>query len=644
MPKEEGAVTIILARKAYALFSVFLSVEKETFIQYADRVVHDRAFGEWLSVNKEKINKIRVVDDTLLHGNALRNCLEMLRARGYDNDKVAAYIFAINEQLADRKFVRNINVSKEKQRTLLLLKEGKAVTKGANISEDKLYTGELCNCYDGCFDESSSDAASTYKVYYNRKVERKESRRLARQFVEAIHASSNPYIANMPVYSLDFTQAANLLFDKSVFPDKKDLYTTVFRHELVSKISYSLNSAFESGEMHGVHSLCSVLNAEYFNAKYEQAPMVRIYANYVLEKVLIIPCSLFKSYTSSILHFNDFPESIRKYLHDDSSKIIMQDNHKTLLRILHYGRAMEIMEFLFGDILDVSKLNTIKQPFFSSEASNIKALWESMKPALSNKIIFNWNNGTGEKCAAAYADDDAAKRLSKYTIPGIFQKGVLLHKQSYDVYFDSLSNIYRRTKGVSLAYFIETISKRLEQRQRYQRSSAKQLNLDGLRMIAHAFSSVLCDRGVGIPTINVVAPEGANYYSVGLRLCDGEMSSEAFAKVPGLACMPSVVYNIHMVCPKRKWNPSRSKRIAGIKRDLYDKIQEKLNDESFTPFVDHFFHEVSDYEFGDYLIQPKGCYICGKRPTKEQMLFHDIESEFIEKIYNDYYKPPQTMN
>ncbi|MDR2570627.1 MAG: hypothetical protein LBD23_10090 [Oscillospiraceae bacterium] len=634
IPKDIYTLTIILAKKAYALFKAYQSEYSEKctkFKEHTDYIIHDKIICEWFADNKEDIEKmkatgnslkIRVVDDTLLHGNSLRNCLEILRAFDYGAESVDVYVFAVNEQLARKNHVDEINNSKHCKRKLLYLNE-----KEQNI-EDFLFCGELENCYDNCFDSTKYETEIPYNIYYYKKCSRSTSRRQSRMNLELIHTESVPYITNMPIYSLSFDEAGEYLFETQEFRDENKLIETPFR--CASADRYSFGSSFDTSMINKVSSLCAVLTDGKGNSKtlfnYEQTAMVRILVNYELMRVLVVPYSIFKPCYSSASTIDDFPEETRVLMNpvdkqDDTYDIIMMENHKTFIRLLQYGRALELAKELFGEHYEaVTAMCFLPQPVLSEMSSSIAALWEKAKATLLTNEMFRWD----EK-ERRFADKTAKTKLRKYNIPEFFFKVTGIHKQSYDLYFDSISNIYQRTRGISSADFLADL---LERTRRYYNDPVSQSQ----DYFVNAFFAALCDRGVGISSIG--ARKVKNGYAVGSRLCDGEMTSEAYAKVEGLEYLPLVVFTIHRECPSQEqWGKT-------IKQSLKNRITEKLSNPSLTRFVDDIFKKVTMYEYGDYLIHNEEYYDYNKDDlTSEQRLFAEIEHEFIAKMYPEATKP-----
>jgi hypothetical protein len=642
MPSKDNQITVMMARKCYSLYRTFLKAFPESFKEYDDRrVIHSRAVGEWLSLaNNKEISdnrstyEVKLVDDTLLHGSTISKSFRRLLDYGFSPKKISAYIYAIDSRLTDPTFINELHKTKNE--------DGSPRFKNSLLHLCDMYTDVKDD--DLCAGKLKSDVEAEYGIKKRYQIECPVNfwgavahtgvRRFSNFFVQAIHATSVPYESNMPVYECTFEDAAKYLFGLPSFPAKENFFNTRFRDEL--KLGVSFDTTAPTSKPHGVYIRVAFPNIN--PGIFEHYPMIRIYANYELRQVLIIPDTTFKPYTSEMESSEDFPECVRMYLErprpnenadeKDLELRITQGYHKTLSRIMRYGRALEIMRTVFEDVL---KDNLVPQPFFqleSRDSDNFLALWKNIESNINNCV--EWVSDAKSPKANAFGCADKLKKLGKYEKPTLKPemykeqyRDINLKIFSYDKYLDTLSTIYKRTDGISLmsfAWFVMIQDK-------------DEVDTDKKSRWSHALIVSLCDRGAGVTSIKAVPWE--EKIVVGVRMRDGELSSEKYSLFDGFDCMPETVHDLYLSTPSEKW------------KDIKKKVRQKCLDaikgtafENLQGYVEDFF-SLSQYEYGDYNIDARSrySYIPGTLDEGDpRNPFADIAREFypvIDKFWQE---------
>ncbi len=607
MPESEDELTIILARKANAVYKVFAKAYPEIFGAYNARVIHDRNIGEWLATNP-KPAKVNLVDDTIFYGKSMNRCLDLLAGYGFTETDIECFVFYVNEDLLDEDKVAGINktIDKKKdpcERPVIYIEKSVASSKLSPSSRK----GNLVTNYKYMADSKS------YTVYYVAARARGDLRHLARYFVELIHAAAEPYVAYLPVYQFSMHEAASMLFGLDDFPDPDHFLKLPFTDGIKSKLEnnspHSYNTTFASGEIRDVFSACAFLDT---HLPHEKFSMLRFYANYRLKIVTIIPYTVFDAYTSTITDLKNyisnksaFPSAIHDFLYCDNGNVLVQEeNHKTLNRLTRYTRSLCIAKEVFGSSLnDHRHGSSIIDKAFNTVDCNVEAL-------LSDKSLFNWLPD-GAELSATLQDEKAVEDLVSYEIPKLYSDKKPIHKHAFDLYFNKISNDRRRTHGVSVDLFAKHAVNKIGVYKRWDISA-----------LAYILIVILCDRGVSIPSARTKKKDGVFHSASVLR--DGEMAVEAYAEIPGLWGLPWMVSKVRGLCGN-EWSAQRTKLCEKLKAHIGDHRSE---------LVDKFFSVEKDKgnTIGDYLIHGDKNYFYREWESPVELdLFNIIVKDYEQR-------------
>jgi hypothetical protein len=580
MPTDQE-LTVIQARKAYSVFKVIHKAYPEEFSQFPlARVINDRSIGEWLVTNVgSPPTKIKIVDDTLFNGNTMRRCIDLLKAYGYGRDKVECYVFMLNEDLLNKRYVMAENSRREESVSFIDSVVDRA---GHDVIR---HTGTLHLDY-------GLANATPYgcPIHFSAAKPRGELRKLARQIVEVVHAASEPYIAYFPSYCVPMEDAAVLLFDSKEFPEPEQLFDFQFKPEIASMFALFVESTFEAGEMHGVYSFYGMLDVD---SPYESYRMIRFYANYRLRQVMIIPYSILKPYKSvsvDLKNHEAIPSFIKAYLHTLNERLpenelrkVREENNKALLRLIRYARAYEIICKTLG--IELEKYRD-KGSFIARSFSIENNYWQNVERLLQNPELFTWL--PDDQFIPVIEDEKTHGKLSSYQIANVYRDRKPIHKNAYDVFFNGMSDESRRTKGITNGTLAGKIVESIGQYELYSKWE--------LSMFAYALIVLMCDRGVGVPGANAVINDNGDV-TVASIVRDGELAVEAYAAIPGLFGLPWAVNRVRELCGK-KWAEARD----GFWKSLYELFPDARKQ------VIEDFRKLGEAYIGDYIIHPAEYY------------------------------------
>jgi hypothetical protein len=610
MPRK-GELSVFIARKSYAVFRVFQKAYPTDFGKYQSTptdkdvgcVIHDRNVCEWLKVYAdEPLTNVKIIDDTLLHGSAVKGCYDLLQAYNSLREmkfNVRVYIFAVNEQLTDETYVSERNESRKADRPLLLVKK---IEEGGDTLGGGLNTGLLVADY-----KFRGKEPYNFDLFYYGEKTREDARHMARKFVELIHAASVPYTTYYPHFLLSFEEAEELLYGKGTdFSISEPFKESVMRH-----IASVWESSFRSGAVHNVSAFSAVLK---HTSDFEHCTMLRFYVNQNLRKVLVIPYICFKSYKLN-KRYEIKPDIIDSLLHDAiGCESVEEENHRTRLRMMRYIRALDIVEKVFGGKLCQRKVDKIG--FISEWLNSHDVKWgETEKFFTENKEAFNWNVSDEE--LILISDEKAAQRLRTYKSLALYSYMEPVHKHEYDLFFDKLSDEYHRTGGIAFDTFIKKVIGNMRGPNKFTKR--------GKRDIACVFTVALCDRGVGIPGVNAKILD-EDTVLVGSRIRDGELSVEAFAEIPEMSSLPWVVSEV------RKAFTEANMWSAKVKDRLKNSLLHKLSGDKAARELIEMFFTVDDNTMGDYLIHGSDFYVHAENSFPETRLLFEVKAEYFNKL------------
>jgi hypothetical protein len=178
---------VCMARKSWCLLNAFINTEMLDLAGID--LIHDKMLTPWFNENKSRsLNtlKVALIDDTYLTGRAVDDCIRRLvYCYGVLPKNITLCVYAMQDK--GKNFDNRKKISFDKEGiTGSVYKVRVIKNKGGN------FWVRWGGRKDGFFSE-------------------KEVRAFSLRFVEAIHACSEPYVANIPAYRFDFSEIQDVL-------------------------------------------------------------------------------------------------------------------------------------------------------------------------------------------------------------------------------------------------------------------------------------------------------------------------------------------------------------------------------------------------------------------------------------------------
>lgn len=335
--KEEFNLVVFMARKAWCLFHVFLSVmdyDEDIKEEIKKRCAHDGMlaphFSKYYNTDGNyddaavKRLKIAVVDDTCIRGDTINKCVRRLcYCFGVQPDNITFFAYAIHGS---------------KQNEQRLLHSGRDTRTGYSAESDQA-VARFKILANKDFNYGSDDPKHFLYVRWgvfsrNRSLLKglDEIKMLTRRFVEAIQTCSIPYVGFTPAFSISFAKAKNIFgnLDDIAEDDylqqdslKRDFDDNNYEfYNITSQPMYHNDvEAFVLFPKKDIDSF-KWTNADWLPFKFESSqfsPCIRFYINRQLKKVLILPFVGIPPVSQRSNLGNFFPEDLQKLFRNDRS-------------------------------------------------------------------------------------------------------------------------------------------------------------------------------------------------------------------------------------------------------------------------------------------------------------------------------------
>jgi hypothetical protein len=202
--QENPDLIVTMARKSWCMGHVLAEFESNNA-----NIIHDKVLTPWFNDNPESNRsemKVALLDDTYLFGRAVDDCIRRLvHCYEIKPENITLYVYAMQDTEKNRKKVKSF------------------CDKLKRPSYTVKYIENKGGDYDVCWGGSEDTFQSEEFV-----------RACSQKFVEAIHASGEPYLATSPAFILSYNEIRQILGDIDL-NDK----ATLFQSHLNKKSDFS---------------------------------------------------------------------------------------------------------------------------------------------------------------------------------------------------------------------------------------------------------------------------------------------------------------------------------------------------------------------------------------------------------------------
>lgn len=307
---ERYDLIIFIARKSWCLYKSFEFLIGDGCIK--NNVTNDKMIAPWLASHNKPKN-IAVVDDTLITGASIRDCIKRLhRHYNIESDSVTVHVYTVCRPIKKAD----------------LLDENNHFTLGnelyANWEYDNIYFNEF------------------------------DVKRFSRIFIKTIHAVGIPYVAHIPAFTLSIKSLIGKLF--KTFPTHINLFTSIV--DSLQEWDFKDITTDEQKDVN-VYAFC-LFPPQYVELDGRPTPEIeiftalRFYVNFNLNTVLFVPYTTFKSQNANNDIRNVLPD-ILKSLCDKYSDKDGNDNNcvgqRSAHRLLKYVSSYKLGKYFLTDII-----------------------------------------------------------------------------------------------------------------------------------------------------------------------------------------------------------------------------------------------------------------------------------------------------